>query len=285
MKNRIIVWGLALICIFLIYQFPDKMISPGNLANGHKNLDNKCLSCHQPFWGISNDKCISCHKLDEISKSTDSNSIKIKLSFHNFLKNQDCCLCHAEHKGTDPNKTNSFFNHESLSDTITKNCINCHKKPSDFMHKQISDDCSICHSTNNWKNSTKFNHNQINKDVLNNCSNCHKKPKDDFHISLVYDCSKCHSTNKWVPSTFDHNSTFFLDNDHKVKCNTCHINNIFGKYTCYGCHEHSEIKIKAIHNGEGIYRLNDCISCHKNGENNENEFDDESDEKSNRDDD
>jgi hypothetical protein len=43
------------------------------------------------------------------------------------------------------------------------------------------------------------------------------------------------------------------------------MENNFNIYTCYGCHEHSESKLKEEHNEEGIYNLNGCFTCHKSG--------------------
>jgi hypothetical protein len=92
-----------------------------------------------------------------------------------------------------------------------------------------------------------------------------QKTKDNFHNIIKDNCDKCHSTSKWMPSTFDHSVYFILDQNHNTTCNTCHSNNNYNSFTCYGCHEHSESKIIAEHNEEGIYNISNCISCHKSG--------------------
>ena len=58
---------------------------------------------------------------------------------------------------------------------------------------------------------------------------------------------------------------FTLDQNHNTTCNTCHSNNNYSSFTCYGCHEHSERKIIAEHNEEGIYNISNFASCHKSG--------------------
>jgi hypothetical protein len=103
-------------------------------------------------------------------------------------------------------------------------------------------------------------------DVKNNCSTCHKNPGDSFHQSIKETCDKCHNTHQWKPSTFDHSAYFHLDRDHNGACNTCHINNDFKTFTCYGCHEHTENKIREEHEEHGIYNFTNCIACHKNAD-------------------
>jgi hypothetical protein len=98
-----------------------------------------------------------------------------------------------------------------------------------------------------------------------NCYSCHQKPADNFHQTLTDQCSKCHDTQKWSPSTFDHSAYFTLDRDHNAKCIVCHTTNNYKEYTCYGCHEHSEGKIRGEHEEEGIYNFSNCSSCHRSG--------------------
>lgn len=247
--------------IMLIILYPHAMINPGELAEGHQKLNSECLACHKPFDGISNEKCISCHKLSDIGKDTTGR--QIKTLFHQQLSSQECSSCHAEHQGLFPEHPLNDFKHELLSTSVINNCNSCHATPADNLHTQVSANCNSCHQTQNWKNSVSFNHEMLlNK---SNCASCHQKPKDNFHDLINENCDKCHSTNKWVPSTFDHSSYFELDRNHNATCNTCHANNNYNSFTCYGCHEHSERSILAEHNEEGIYNISNCASCHKSG--------------------
>ncbi len=260
MKKLYILLGIGL-AIFLIIQFPHATINPGELTESHQKLNNECLSCHKPFAGVTNEKCISCHKLADIGK--DKVGKQNKTLLHKQLSNQECSSCHNEHQGLVPEYRLSGFKHELLSVSIVENCHSCHNKPSDNLHTQVSTNCNSCHQTQNWKGLTSFNH----KVLLNksNCISCHQKPKDNFHSVIKDNCNKCHNTSKWNPSTFDHSGYFTLDKNHNTTCNTCHSKNDYSAFTCYGCHEHSESKIIAEHNEEGIYNISNCASCHKSG--------------------
>lgn len=260
MKNLYILLVFGLVT-FLTVQFPHSMISAGELAKGHQKLNNECLSCHKPFGGIANEKCISCHKLSDIGKETMGK--QNKTLFHEQLSSQKCSVCHSEHQGAFPENPLRGVKHELLSVAILNNCNTCHNKPTNALHTQISANCNSCHQTQSWKNTISFNHEMLlNK---NNCISCHQKPKDNYHSLINENCSKCHSTNKWIPSTFDHSAYFTLDQNHNASCNTCHSTNNFKSFTCFGCHEHSEQKIIAEHNEEGIYNITNCASCHKSG--------------------
>src|SRR6188768_370309 len=68
--KKLIVLGIAIGCIVLMYHFPHAMLNPGELVDGHQKLNENCLACHNPFWGISNEKCITCHKLADIGKDS-----------------------------------------------------------------------------------------------------------------------------------------------------------------------------------------------------------------------
>ncbi len=252
-----------------MYQFPHVMLNPGELVSGHQDLKEKCFSCHQPFWGIENDRCISCHKPNEIGikkvNASETNSFKQKVSFHDKLLNQKCAECHTDHRGINTDMTLNHFNHELLSEAIRSKCSDCHDQPVDKLHPQLSTECKNCHNTNGWKSSVLFNHEMIKSADKDNCIQCHQKPNDSFHITLEDNCNKCHTTTKWVPSTFDHSPFFRFDENHNAKCIVCHTDLNYKAYTCYGCHEHSLNKIMSEHREEGITNINDCAECHKSG--------------------
>lgn len=259
--RSIIFWVATLAFAALTYWYPHTMLNPGELTQGHQKLKDKCLSCHTPFEGISNNKCISCHKLSDIGKD-DSTT---KILFHKSLEGINCTSCHSDHMGIKPGKVLKNFNHTLLPENSISNCVSCHNKPIDNLHKRLSSECKSCHSTEGWKSSVVFNHTMIEGTGKNNCTDCHKKPADSFHNDLKDNCSKCHGTSKWIPSTFNHSSYFLLDNNHNAKCNVCHTSNNYKAFTCYGCHEHSQGEIIKEHNEEGLSNINDCIACHKSG--------------------
>lgn len=284
--KKVIVLVIIIVCVGLMYQFPHAMLNPGELVEGHQKLNDKCLSCHNPFWGISNDKCISCHKLSDIGKDTlklnDSNGANENILFHQHLSNRKCTSCHTDHKGMKPEISLSNFNHEMLPITMISNCKSCHGQPVDNLHKQLTADCNNCHNTKDWKSSVTFNHDMIQGNTKNDCASCHKKSDDSFHQQLKEKCDKCHTTSEWKPSTFDHSIYFQLDKDHNVECKRCHTNNNFSAFTCYGCHEHSESKLVEEHHEHGIYNFTDCASCHPNSDKHDIRIDNSSNQKLNQ---
>jgi hypothetical protein len=265
MKGTIIVFGITIAYLILMYRYPHAMLSPGELIKGHKEITHKCISCHEPFWGIPNDKCIVCHKLTDIGNRKDTNTSESKIPFHIYLKNEKCTSCHSDHNGVKPSLSNNGFRHDLLSETLKSQCASCHIKPPDTLHKQLPNECGSCHNADGWKSSAHFDHNLLQGVDKSNCASCHQIPVDSFHGSFKDNCSKCHNTAKWIPSSFDHTAYFILDQNHSAQCNTCHSKNNFTNYTCYGCHEHSESNIRAEHNEEGVYNLNGCLTCHKSG--------------------
>ena len=267
MKKYILIF-ISLIVLGLVYAVPHLMISPGELYQAHSEINNDCFACHKVFSGTPNENCISCHKVSEIGlKSAKSkDGIKINnLLFHKNLGIQDCISCHSEHKGLNPKLSIKKFNHEFLSESNKTNCVSCHSQPKNELHSQVSNSCVSCHSTTNWKKVTTFNHDLIKSAAIkNNCISCHEAPKDNFHSSSN-NCISCHSLAKWKPSTFNHDQSFLLDQNHNTDCKTCHTNNNFKTYTCFGCHEHSMNNVMGEHSEEGISNITNCVACHRSG--------------------
>src|ERR1035437_3313 len=119
--KRIIVLGVIALCVWMAYQYPYRMLNPGELVKGHQNIKGQCLECHNPFWGIPSEKCIGCHKLSEIGNNSiignDTTANKNKISFHNKFSNQECTSCHTDHTGVKPSIPLSRFNHELFPGT------------------------------------------------------------------------------------------------------------------------------------------------------------------------
>jgi hypothetical protein len=252
---------MVIVFIFLMLRYPDIMLSPGPLSEGHQDLNHRCLSCHAPFGGIGNDRCITCHKVEDIGK--DSLQPTGKILFHHMLVSQSCISCHTDHVGIHPVSSISGFDHHLLSDSLINNCVSCHASPNDNLHQQVSASCIGCHNTDAWTLTSPFNHDHLLVENKNNCASCHQGPADDIHKNNLDNCSACHSTLKWIPSTFAHGDYFVLDEDHNVNCRVCHITPQYKSYTCYGCHEHTEAGMRAEHAEEGIYNITDCVTCHK----------------------
>jgi len=47
---------------------------------------------------------------------------------------------------------------------------------------------------------------------------------------------------------------------------TCHVEDNYSTYTCYGCHEHTLAKVRREHVEEGIRNFEDCVSCHRSAD-------------------
>ncbi len=268
--NKWIVYGILFICILLMYWFPHAMINPGQLVEGHRQLDNECSACHDAFRGISTTKCISCHQLENIGKDSTApaqdRQLKEKILFHDKLVVKECTNCHSDHQGLHPPVGVARFNHEFLSPPDQGKCSSCHNRPEDKLHQLFTSECKSCHTTADWKKGASFNHGLLSVNALNNCSSCHAKPQDNMHNFTQENCTSCHDTSHWKPSTFDHSRYFVLDRDHNVKCETCHTENNFKAYTCYGCHEHTPAKIRSEHMEEGITNFENCVRCHKSAD-------------------
>jgi hypothetical protein len=185
-------------------------------------------------------------------------------------------------------ETDCFACHAPLRGASSDRCISCHKpaeigrltttgqpvlKPltsTPFHQKLTTQDCVACHSDHagvkRFRQQGRFNHALLQKATLDQCQSCHKSPADSLHRQISGNCSQCHNQNKWIPATFDHNKYFELDRDHNASCVTCHAGNDYSRYTCYGCHEHSQASIRRKHIEEGIRDYDNCVECHRNAD-------------------
>lgn len=217
--KKVIILAIIVVCIGLTYLYPHAMLNPGELTEGHQDLNNKCLSCHAAFSGISKSKCISCHKLSEIGKDTlqetDSTGNRMKTLFHQHLSDQECSSCHTDHKGIKPGTLSTGFKHEMLSQSISTNCASCHQKPNDSFHQLLTNGCNKCHSTGKWVPST-FDHSkyfQLDQNHNATCNTCHTN--NNFVAYTCYSCHE-HSENKII-SKHNEEGIYNITN-----CASCH---------------------------------------------------------------
>ena len=181
----------------------------------------------------------------------------------------DCFACHAPWRGATSDR-----------------CITCHALPDiglrttkgatlpqrilkmSFHQELIERDCLACHSDHQGPKLTQrsrkpFSHALLRPAIQQRCEGCHKAPVDSLHQKILGNCKQCHSQERWRPATFEHDKLFVLDRDHNVSCVTCHTNNDYSRYTCYGCHEHTQAKVRAEHVEEGIRDFENCMECHR----------------------
>ncbi len=182
--------------------------------------------------------------------------------------------------------TDCFACHAPLRGASSKRCVACHALPdiglrttqgaplaqrtvkTAFHQELIEQDCMACHSDHQGPLQTQrsrkpFSHALLRAPVRELCDSCHKAPTDSLHRQITGNCKQCHSQERWKPASFDHDKLFVLDRDHDTTCVTCHSNNDFSRFTCYGCHEHSPDKVRREHLEEGIRDFANCVECHR----------------------
>ena len=258
----------------LAFAFPHLMVSPGGLIDGHRASETDCFACHDAVFGASAEKCITCHKVADIGVLTTKGAPvvdrKTKVPFHQKLVGQDCVACHSDHAGMAVYRIRQRFSHGLVDAPTREQCVACHQRPADALHRQVSDKCMQCHGTDKWK-PAKFKHDMLTAAEREQCVSCHKAkvPADTLHRQVSDSCSLCHGTDKWKPATFDHKKYFVFDRDHDVKCTVCHETTDYKKYTCYGCHEHTPGKIREEHREEGIRDYEKCVACHRSADEDE----------------
>ena len=176
----------------LVFVFPNLTVSPGKLIPGHQQLESDCFACHAPLQGASAERCISCHKPAEIGiVNTLGKPIVKPLSktpFHQKLQSQDCMACHSDHAGVKRYHQQGRFKHALLQPATREACQGCHQAPKDSLHKQISGNCTQCHSQEQWTPAT-FDHDrffELDRDHNTECVTCHVR--NDYSRFTCYGC-------------------------------------------------------------------------------------------------
>ena len=185
--------------------------------------------------------------------------------------NGDCFACHTSFRGADSKKCTACHRLSEIGRLSSKVLPLVKPLTSATFHKDLSrESCVSCHSDHEgvirYQQTRKFAHSLIKAETRAKCQTCHQVPSDFLHEKIKGNCAQCHALTKWTPATFDHDKYFLLDSDHSAACSTCHKANDYKRYTCYGCHEHSLEKIRKEHEEEGIKQLDQCVECHRSGD-------------------
>jgi hypothetical protein len=186
----------------------------------------------------------------------------------------DCFACHSAFIGSTPEKCIACHKIDEISLVTTKGeAIAREKKNVGFHQKLVEEDCVACHSDHRgvkpFRPISQFSHQLLDPVLQEECDSCHSNPDDSLHRKIKGNCGQCHTPEAWTPATFDHDEFFYLDRDHDAACETCHVDNNFADYTCYGCHEHSRSKIREEHFEEGIRDYESCVECHRSADEDE----------------
>ncbi len=195
-----------------------------------------------------------------------------------FLQHQQtsnsCLDCHEIFLGVSGEKCLSCHEQTKIGlYTVDGNEIKSGQKRIRFHRYLGKDTCISCHTEHKGKIPlepiTGFSHEILTNEDLQDCVSCHEKPTTAIHQKIDQNCRQCHTTDNWEPSKFDHQKYFRFDKHHDEQCTSCHIDAIYTEYTCYGCHEHSLGEIKKEHVEEGIREFENCVTCHRSGDEDE----------------
>lgn len=301
--------------IFLFVLFTSRtaaQLSPGDLAAPHAKLEgmSNCTQCHVLGDKVSNDKCLACHK--EIKSLIDK-----KQGYHvsKDVRGKDCATCHSDHHGRNFDMARfdeKNFNHALAGYQLTgahakidcrqchkpdyvddaslkkrkdtylglgQQCLDCHE---DYHQKTLANDCSKCHTTEDFKPASKFNHDKTDfplagKHKTVECKECHQTETrngkefqqfadvpfkncnachDDAHKNhLGTDCKQCHNEQSFASTSslhkFNHSKTHFpLKGRHK-------------QVDCAQCHQMDAATPTTVFQDRLGVKTEDCAACHK----------------------
>ncbi len=190
----------------------NKLLAPGPLMEGHKNLENaNCADCHEPAGGVPDNRCLQCH--DDIKKSIDRGK-----SYHARSSRQaNCIQCHKDHKGRKYNSVfvnQKTFDHNKTGFALT----NAHAKP----------ECVDCHTQKRTKKPIRKNEIRYFGNI-SQCKSCHTKDDKHYFVGKYKkkDCNSCHSTVAWDKVIkWEHNKETrhtLMGSHAKLSCQKCHV--------------------------------------------------------------
>ncbi|MBT7071018.1 MAG: hypothetical protein HN975_09035 [Anaerolineae bacterium] len=232
---------------------------------------NACERCHRDIDAVFTQvhietfshECLACHDgVDTYGSSFNHNAVVFPLEGKHA--EATCSKCH--------------LGASSLGElqSTPQECFACHQEE-DKHNGEFGENCAVCHASSDWEEAI-FDHtlsnfplegehaniacedchkNAVYEGTLSACVDCHLE--DDEHKGeFGTDCSQCHTTSNWEGAAYDHTlANFPLEGGHaNVKCEECHINQVFQGISqeCSDCHR------------EPVYHAGsfsaDCASCH-----------------------
>lgn len=189
---KLLIAGNLIVLAVLAFVFPHLMVGPGKLIPGHQKLEADCFACHASFTGASSPRCVTCHKPADVGRLTTTGQPVTKpltsTPFHQKLISQDCVACHSDHAGVKRFRQQGRFDHALLQKDARAQCQDCHKSPTDSLHRQITGNCSQCHNQDKWTPAT-FDHDKyfaLDRDHNTRCVTCHVR--NDYSRYTCYGC-------------------------------------------------------------------------------------------------
>ena len=222
----------CIICHTANAQSIESLVMPGDLIQGHADLESECSSCHKAFSrSDQKELCLDCHEDvdDDINSDT---------GFHGKFsdaRSNECASCHTDHEGRgadilgldESTFDHLFTNFELRGKHVETQCADCHE-PAD-KHRDAPGDCIGCHRDDNIHNE-----------------------------SIGTECADCHNETDWLEISFDHDSTDYplIGNHLEVACTDCHEDKSLQvtQTTCFGCHADDD-----FHEGRSGEQ---CENCH-----------------------
>lgn len=186
----------------------------------------------------------------------------------------DCFACHTPFIGATSEQCIACHPVDRIGlETVDGQPLADNEERVAFHRQLIEEECLACHSEHRgvqaFRPIGRFSHDLLQMATREQCDGCHLRPEDSLHRRIEGNCALCHSSEAWLPARFEHDRYFRFDRDHETACVTCHVDHDYSRYTCYGCHEHSRSKIRKEHWEEGIRDFEECVDCHRSGDEDE----------------
>jgi hypothetical protein len=254
-----------------------------------------CLSCHEDVAdqrlsgsGLhgrlpNSGKCSQCH-VEHLGRSASVTKYDLSAFEHDLLTDFTLVLHQEDYDQTTVECVDCHPDGHFESRQVT--CQECHLQANpqftDNHSRFYGDDCKACHDGQEVV--AIFDHQLIfpldGGHIEAECTDCHQQPilsgtpiecfechdEPELHLGQFgLKCQRCHVTSAWTPAHLNYHN-FPLDHgrDSQSECSTCHLAN-YQTYTCYSCHDHEPGQILALHKAKGVVQIEDCVSCHPTG--------------------
>ncbi len=234
---------LATITCSTSYAQIETLVMPGEVIQGHAELETECSNCHKAFDRAKQRVlCLDCHE----DVAADVDAVAGYHGLFDAARADECSSCHTEHKGRDADVINlheasfdhSFTDFELSGGHLEPPCSACHLP--DALHREAPGECNDCHDDD-----------------------------DVHHATLGEDCATCHQPTEWTDATFDHDTTDYplLGKHQETACLDCHEDATYqnAPTTCFGCHAEDD-----SHDGRSG---DQCENCHNPSDWNDSSFD------------